>query len=159
MSGNARVFQNRLTDTSLKDVVGVGTLRWEGNKCYKWVKYDDGASVDIVVGDVLVYKAISYDLNIVTADLTDADTVPLPAGLAMGTVQVDATYMWIQIKGFATLALDPTGTTPDNGEALGVGGSTGGTDKEAIVDPIDNQMRFGAIVDDGNKTCILDCPF
>ena len=158
MSGNARVFQNRLTDTSLKDVVGVGTLRWEGNKCYKWVKYDEGDSLDIVVGDVLAYKATSYNDNVVTADLSEADTLPTPAGIALSTVTVDLTYMWIQIKGFATLSLDVLGTTPGNGEALGAG-LNGGTNKAAIVDPADNQVRFGANVNDGSKTCVLDCPF
>ena len=158
MSGNARVFQNRLTDTSLKDVVGVGTLRWEGNKCYKWVKYDEGDSLDIVVGDVLAYKATSYNDNVVTADLSEGDTIPTPAGIALSTVTVDLTYMWIQIKGFATLSLDVLGSSPGNGEALGAG-LTGGTDKAAIVDPADNQVRFGANVDDSSKTCVLDCPF
>ena len=159
MSGNARIFQNQLTDTSLSDVVGVGTLRWEGNKCYKWVKYDEGDSIDIVIGDVLTYKALQYPNNIVTADISEADTIPTPAGVALGTVTVDLTYMWIQIKGFMTLSLDPTGSSPGDGEALGAGASTSGTNKVAIIDPADNQMRLGASVDDSSKTCILDCPF
>ena len=156
-TGHKQVFETGITDTSTDDKEGIGTLRWEGNKCYKWVKYDDGTgNLDIVVGDVLVYKATEYKNSVVTADLTDADTLPVGAGLAVTTVTADATYMWMQIKGPATLSLDPTGSSPGDGDVFSAGATTGGTDKAAVIDPGDNLTRMGTVIDDSAKEVALD---
>jgi len=159
-SGIKKIFATGLSETSLTDMEGVGVIRFEGNKVYKWVKYDDGAgNLDIVAGDVLVYVAVTgYAAAVVTADVSDGDTLPIAAGLAVGTVTVDATFMWMQIKGGATLSLDATGTTPGDGDAL-CAATNGGTDKVAIVDPPDNRNRLGVSIDDSAKTVILECPF
>lgn len=159
-SGLKKIFVSGLTETSLIDLEGIGTIRFEGSKVYKWVKYNDGsANLDIVSGDSLVYVAESgYAAAVVTADVSDGDTLPIGAGLAVGTVTVDATYMWIQIKGLATLSLDATGSSPGDGDAI-CAPTNGGTDKVVIVDPPDNRIRMGVSIDDTAKTVILDCPF
>ncbi len=158
--GLKQVFVTGLTQTSLVDLEGIGTIRFNNGKWYKWVKYIEGAeTLDIVVGDVLVYTALDgYEDNEVTADVSDGDTLPIGAGLAMGTVTVTATYMWMQIKGFATLSLDATGTTPGDGDAF-CAPTNGGTNKVVIVDPPDNRNRMGVSMDDSAKTVVLDCPF
>ncbi len=158
--GLKQVFATGLTETSLTDVEGIGTIRFEDGKWYKWVKYDDGSGdLDIVAGDVLVYIAVTgYAASLVTADLTDGDGLTVPAGVAVATVTVDATFMWIQIKGFVTFSLDVLGTTPVDGDSL-TSGLTAGTDKAAINDPPLNRMRLGVSLDDSAKTAILECPF
>jgi len=156
-TGLSASFITGLTDTFLTDKEGVGKHRYEDGKWYKWVLYDDGTgNLDIVAGDALYYLADSF--TTVTADLTDADTLPIGAGIATGTVTVTATYMWIQFKGAATFSLDPLGTTPGDGDAICAPTSTG-TDKTVIVDPPDNRSRMGVMSDDSDKTVFLDCPF
>ncbi len=157
-TGMKASFLTGLTATSLTDLEGVGQHRFEGGKVYKWVLYDEGDSIDIVAGDVLVYKAIVAAAHVVTADFSEGDTLPIAAGIAMGTVTVDLTYMWIQIKGFATLSLDVTGSTPGDGDAL-CAATNGGTNKTAIIDPPDNRNRLGVSVDDSAKGVLLDCPW
>ncbi len=157
--GLKQVFTTGLTETSLTDLEGIGTIRCDKGKWYKWVKFNDGASITIVAGDVLVYMAESgYAASEVTADVSAGDTLPIGAGIALGTVTVTDTYMWIQIKGFATLSLDVTGSTPADGDAI-CAATNGGTNKVAIVDPPDNRVRMGVSVDDSAKTVLLDCPF
>ncbi len=158
--GLSQSYVTGLTETSLTDLEGVGKIRFENKMWYKWVKYDDGAAdLDIVVGDVLVYVAVTgYAASVVTADVSGGDVLPIGAGLAVGTVTVTANFMWMQIKGLATLALDATGSSPDDGDAI-CAPTNGGTNKVVIIDPPDNRSRMGVSIDDTAKTVILDCPF
>ncbi len=157
--GLAQSFVTALTETSLTDLEGIGKIRYQDGKWYKWVKYDDGAgNLDIVAGDVLVYLAILMGSNFVTADVSGGDTIPIGAGIAVATVTVNDTFMWMQTKGFATLSLDVGGTTPGDGERI-CASLNGGTDKIAIVDPAITQLGMGVSVDDSAKTVLLDCPF
>lgn len=157
-AGIKRVFATSLTETSLVDMEGVGAIRFEGNKIYKWVKYDEGtAALDIAAGDFLNYKAATgYGLNTVVADTTDADaTTPFGAGVAMAAVTVTDTYMWIQIKGSTTLTLDPTGTPGDSNALV-----PSATDKAmAIATASDVEHVCGHTIDDSAKLVYLDCPW
>ena len=92
-------------------------------------------------------------------DLTDADTLPVGAGVATATVTDTDIYMWIQIKGPAVLSLDPLGSSPGDGDVFSAGATTGGTDKAAVVDPGDNLTRMGTVIDDSAKEVALDCLF
>lgn len=104
---SAGVGQSFPTETSADDVHGVGTHRWVGNKCYKWVRYNDGAgTVAAVAGNVVYYYGVSadavtggYENNVVTMDLTDGY---LGAGVLQAVI-ADGEYGWIQIRGPATL--------------------------------------------------------
>lgn len=130
-SGAKKTFITKLTDTSTTDVEGVGVLRWEGNKCYKYVQYDTGAgSVAAVAGQVAYYYLASgYDANKVTSDLSDS--VNLGAGVLQAVI-ADASYGWIQIKGPATLTIALTAGA--DGNALTAVGATDGTlDVSALV--------------------------
>lgn len=157
-SGMKRVFVTALTETALTDKEGVGTIRWEGGKCYKYVLYDDGtANLDIAAGDFLNYLAATgYGLSTVVADTADADaTTPFGAGVAVAAVTVTATYMWIQVKGSVTLTLDPTGTPADSNALV-----PSATDKAmAIATASDVEHVCGHTIDDSEKLVYLDCPF
>ncbi len=157
-TGHKASFLTGLTDTSLKDLEGVGSLRWEGNKCYKWVLYDDGTdNLDIVAGDFLGYLASTgYGLSKVVCDISDGDaTTPFGAGVAVATVTVTLTYMWIQIKGIVTLSLDPTGTPADSNALV-----PSATNKAmAIATSSDVEHICGHTVNDASKIVYVDCPF
>ena len=158
-SGTKTVFITRLTDSSTTDKEGIGTIRWEGGKAYKWVLYDDGtANLDILAGDFVNYLAATgYALATVVADTADADaTTPFGAGVVAATaVTVTGTYMWIQIKGSVTLTLDPTGTPGDSNCLV-----PSATDKAmAIATASDVEHHCGHTIDDSEKLVYLDCPY
>ena len=156
--GLPQSYVTGLTETSLVDLEGVGKIRFQDGKWYKWVKYDDGtADLDIVAGDFLNYLASTgYGLSTVVADTADADsTTPFGAGVAVAAVTVTATYMWIQIKGLVTLALDPTGTPADSNALV-----PSATDKAmAIATASDVEHICGHTVADSDKIVYLDCPW
>ncbi len=43
-SGMKKIFVTKLTDVKTTDVEGVGTIRFEGNKVYKWITYSEEAA-------------------------------------------------------------------------------------------------------------------
>jgi len=123
MSAGKTIFRSKLTDvdTSAKD--GVGEIRIEGNKIYKYVKlYNDTATAAVVSGDVLCYAAATGPTtSTVVMDLDDANAADyrIGAGVALatcaGTVDT-AFYIWIQVRGPATVAKTLPGS--DDGTAL-----------------------------------------
>lgn len=152
-SGSKKSFLTRLTDTSSTDLEGVGTLRWEGNKCYKWVQYDTGAGgIAAASGKVAYYYTLDgYKNNQVTADLTDS--VELGAGV-LQAAPGDGEYGWIQIKGAATLAAALTAGA--DGDPLTPTGSSDGTlDVSAAV--TDHVCAYAGDISD--KEIICDFPF
>ena len=128
-SGAKKAFNTKLTDTSTTDDEGVGVLRWEGNKCYKWVLYESGAgSVAAASGKVAYYYAASgtsagdYANHKVTCDLSDSSEIG--AGVMQAAV-ADASYGWMQIKGAATLSVSLTAGA--DGDPLTATGASDGT--------------------------------
>ena len=129
MAGMKKVFQTLLADTSTKDKEGVGVLRFEGNKIYKWIKYNNGQNdIASVAGDVAYFYGVGtnastggYENSEVTMDQADAY---LGAGIIQAVI-ADGEYGWIQIKGPATIntALSAGG----DGESLTHIGSSDGT--------------------------------
>jgi len=160
--GIKKIFQTQLTDVSTTDVEDVGTLRFEGNKIYKFVKlYNDTATAAVVVGDALCYAAATgADTNTVVMDLTDANSSGfiLGAGLAVGSVTgtVDtAYYIWIQLTGPATTTKDLPGTT-DGAELTMTDASADGT---LVVRNALAEQTVGYINDESANTMICAFPF
>jgi len=147
-SGAKKVFVTRLTDTFTDDREGVGVLRWEGNKCYKWVQYTVGVgSVAAAAGKVAYLRSDGK----VTSDLSDS--LSIGAGV-LQSAPADNEYCWVQVKGEATLALAFTAGV--NGNAVTPVGATDGTlDVSALVtDPI-----CGVILNATAKTLLCDFPY
>lgn len=164
-SGMKRVFITPLDAVETTDKEDVGTLRFEGNKIYKWVKlYNDTATVAGVDGDFVAYAAVTgAEDSTVVLDRDDADTLVIGAGMLIGTVAgvVDtAYYLWIQIKGPATLSTTLGGTTADGSTLM-----AGSTDKAVTLftndDTTEANDGFPIAVanDESAKKVILDCPF
>jgi hypothetical protein len=157
--GIKKIFQTKLTDTSTSDLEGVGTLRFEGNKIYKWVKFNNGAgNVASVAGGFAYYYAVSkngaslgYENSEVTMDFTDG---LIGAGVFQAII-ADASYGWIQIRGPATLSI-----------AIDVGAADGNALK--ISDAVDGAVEVRAAVteercaiatDFDANLVALNCPF
>lgn len=164
-AGLKRVFVTPLDAVDTSDKEGVGTIRREGNKTYKYVKLQNvTATVAVADGDVVSYRADQYDTHHVVSDATDADAAPIAAGVTLATiagVAGTAYYVWIQIQGHKIL-LQALAGTPVAGDELVA--ST--TDKTATrrtyagTTPaiVPNGSLLGVVQHVTNKDVILRCP-
>ena len=146
--GIKKVFVTPLADSgSTSDKEGVGCLRFEGNKVYKWVKFTGTNAV--AAGDAVCY--VLTDLALTTVD--KANTA-VGAGVALaahaaGTVE----YGWIQIKGvYAGVTSVGAAAT---GNTITTTGSTAGNFKVAAAV---TDCPMGVVADSGTKVVDLDCP-
>ncbi len=148
MSGMKQTFVTGLTEVSATDKEGVGTIRWEGNKAYKYVQYDVGSAAAGVAGEVTYYYTLDgYKNNQVTSDLTDS--VEIGAGV-LQVIMADGEYGWIQIKGPATLSIALTAGA--DGDPLTPTGSADGTlDVSAAV--TDNVCAIAGDISDMEIVC------
>lgn len=128
------IFVTRLTDTSTSDLEGVGTIRRENQKQYKWVRYKTAAGpVAAVAGNVAYYYAPGGVSAGATTDVTSdlSDSAALGAGVLQSAPANDE-YCWIQTRGPATIT--PALTAGADGQALTALGATDGTlDVSALV--------------------------
>lgn len=146
-SGIKKVFVTALGDAPATDSEGVGTIRKEGSKTYKWVKFTGALAV--AVGDFVSYA------DTVDATTVDKTTAPIGAGVAMAAHAAgSASYGWIQTRGVATLAGAIAGTTPAAGNQVTNTGAANGvvTKAAAVTDCI-----VGVILHVANKIVQLKC--
>jgi len=151
--GIKRVFATKLGDQNTTDKEGIGVIRWEGNKCYKYVRYsNEAAAVAGVAGEVAYYVAATgYAINDVTSDLTASDEVG--AGVLQAAL-ADNAYGWIQIKGPATLTIAFTAET-DGSPMTPTGSADGTLDVVALV----TDAICGYAGDASTKELLCDFPF
>lgn len=132
------------------------------NKIYKFVKYDEGTgALDLAAGDVVYYVDVTgYDAHTVTADASDATGQEIGAGVAVAAVTADASYFWVQIKGFATLNQTIGGTPADGDPLTAVGASDKALTKAAESDTAAVYKPVCAVaVDASAKEVICDFPW
>lgn len=152
-SSMKKIFATPLdtVDTTAKEELG--TIRFEGQKVYKYIQYREGAAaVDGVVGEMTAYYlAGGLQDNTVTSDYSDS--VNVGAGVLQAALS-DLEYGWIQIQGPATLSIALTAGA--DGNALTVVGAGDGTlDVSALVTD-----HVCAIADDASaQEVVLCCPF
>ena len=162
MSGLKTLFRTQLTDTWLIDSNGVnpgdilGDIRWEDNRAYKCVLYDEGAeTLDVVANDVVFYDGIAgITNNRVTADLSDTQNIG--AGIIMATITVTSTLCWVHIKGGEVTLNTTLSAGGTDGDALTAVGAANKTLRNAanVDDPI-----VGYLIDDSADLMIPDFPF
>lgn len=121
----------------------------DGVKVYKYVQYKEGtAAVDGVAGEVCYYYTLDgYKLHQVTSDLTDS--IEIGAGV-LPVVASDNEYLWIQIKGPATLSISPTAGT--DGDPLTPTGATDGT-LDVTTAVTDHICAFAGDISDDEIIC------
>ena len=158
-SGIKKVFVTPLTAVDTTDKEVVGTLRFEGNSVYKYVKYDDGTgNLDLAVGDVVHYvEDTGYAASTVTADVSDSSFDEIGAGVVLAAVTADASYFWIQIRGPATV-LQTIGGSAGDGDPLTCVGAADKALTLASVSTV-NVNVVAIAIDASEKTIICDFPF
>ena len=151
--GIKKIFATGLTETFAEDREGLGTIRREGNKTYKYIQFDNGSgNVAAVVGNFCYYVAVTgYMASLVTMDITDFDGVG--AGVFQAIIP-DQYYGWIQIGGPATLTTAHLAGA-DGNAMTAVGATTDGTlDVSALV----TDFICAIALDHSAKTVALLCP-
>lgn len=123
----------------------VGDIRWEGNKCYKCVKYVAAATA----GQIQKYaNAAGYDLSEVRASTSQVEVV---AGMCVATALIN-TIGWVQVKGPATISVNHTG-------ALAVGDSlTPSATSGALALWVTPKQVVGSALDTTNRA-MLNCTY
>lgn len=159
-----QIFKTQITDvdSTARDVVG--SLRWENDKLYKYVKLANvTATVAGVAGDPVAYKATyaaGVALHTVVLDCTDADAQTVCAGFLAGTVAgvlATAYYCWIQLTGAVVVPTAIAGT-PVIGS--GVMMSSGSTDKTlTLVTGVIKPIGVSTSTTAANNTIIAQCQF
>lgn len=152
-----KVFVTKLTDTSTTDLEGIGVLRFEGAKIYKWVSYNAGTgTVAAVAGNTVVYHGddavVANSACDVTMDYTDG---VICAGVLQAVI-ADGSYGWIQIKGIAILTTALTAGA--DGDQLTSVGAADGTLDVVVTGAINGNIAAYAI-DISAKEVLLDCPW
>ena len=152
-----KVFVTKLTDTSTTDLEGIGVLRFEGAKVYKWVSYNAGTgTVVAVAGNTVVYHGddavVANSACDVTMDYTDGVIV---AGVLQAII-ADGSYGWIQIKGIAILTTALTAGA-DGDQLTSVGAADGTLD--VVVTGAINGNIAAYDIDISAKEVLLDCPW
>ncbi len=162
-SGIKKVFLTKLTEVATAtqgDKEGVGTIRFEGNKVYKWVKFNNGAgNVASVAGNMSYYYGVGgdaadgdgYEDSIVTMDRTDGF---MCAGVFQAII-ADLGFGWIQIKGPATLTTAFTAGADGNAMHFAGAGADGTIDVSGLV----TDDFAGVATDHSAEMMALDCPF
>lgn len=141
----------------------IGAVFADGKfKVYKYVLYNDGtANLDLVAGDVVYYVDDSgYGAHTVSADVSDASGQEIGAGVVCATVTDDASYMWVQIKGHATVSTTIGGSAGDGDPLTCVGAADKALTKAAEADSTGVYKPVVAIaVDASALEIICDFPF
>ena len=166
-SGFKRAFVTPLDVINLSDKEGVGTIRFEGNKVYKYVQLlNTTATVAVVAGDAVAYFAeVGHNTSRVVSDVSDADTVIVGAGIVGATIAgvlLTSYYVWIQIKGPATVAQTIAGT-PVDGDQLQMDGADKALTKQLFAGTTPDIAAAGSYMgiatDASAKLVALECPF
>lgn len=134
----------------------------QGTKTYRYVKLaNETATVAVAgtstTGEILAYLAAPAsddEINTVVSDFTDAETIPVGAGMAFAAiagVASTAYYGWVQTTGYA-ISVKAIGGTGDN-DALICGGDMILTVATAVTDPI-----CAICIVDATKNVRLTCP-
>lgn len=137
----------------------LGSIRFVGNKVYKYVllKESPSADVDGVAGDMVVYT--DYSAHEVGTDLDDIDTGEVAAGILTQTVDMSADSgksTWIQIKGPATLAQTVGNSAAAKNAFAGTGTGVADLTFTLATTVLD---RSGILINATTKEVILECPF
>ena len=151
------------TSTTAEFAVGSIGANWDGGfKLYKYVKYVEGTgTLDVAVGDVVYYVDDSgYGASTVTADVSDSTGQEIGAGVVCAAVTATNTYMWVQIKGAATLNQTVGGSAGDGDPLTCVGAADKALTKAAEADSTGVYKPVVAIaVDATAKEIICDFPY
>jgi hypothetical protein len=148
MDGQKRIMVTGLTINMATDAEGVGVVRREGGKEYKWVKFTGATAV--VAGDVVCYA------DAATQTTVDKANAAVAAGVAVAAAAAGAvSYGWIQTKGLCVLANALAGTPAAGNMMTNTGAANGVATKAAAA----TDCVLGVAVHVANKIVDLRCGY
>jgi hypothetical protein len=148
-AGMKKVFRTALTDIKTTDFEGVGTLRFEGDKVYKWVQFSGTTAV--TAGKMVCYN-LTAGANLYGV-VVDGANSNLGAGIAQVSIGTGTVYYgWIQVQGFAVFAGTTTGAA---GNPLSTVGATAGN--LLVVAAVTSQTA-ALLIDATNSYIFVTCP-
>jgi hypothetical protein len=151
-----KVFQTKLTDTRATDVEGIGVIRFEGAKIYKWVSYNAGTgTVAAVAGSGCVYHGDDAVVANSAADVTMDYTDGLIGAGVLQAIIATTEFGWIQIKGIAVMV--PSFTAGADGDRMTPIGAADGAFDVIVTGALTNPV--GVALDISAKEILLDCPW
>ena len=99
--GIKQMWPDKVTDTGTTQLNGLGVIRFEGNKTYRYVQVVDKA---LTLGDSVC--AASTGDGVVTSDRSGGSQLAfLTRGVAIGAI-ASGSYGWVQTKGIAVVQCD-----------------------------------------------------
>ena len=122
--GPKTVFTTLTTDVSYKDVEGVGTLRWEADKCYRWVK-NPTTNFTPAAGNLVCHKFTDGTTAMQNVYKPATAILGFLAGVVCGTFSASTgtnpnIYGWIQVFGQNALVnITPANTQTTNSPIAG----------------------------------------
>lgn len=153
--GVKKVFATRLADVSDTDKEGIGVIRIEGEKVYKWVTYNTGTgTVAAVAGNTCVYHGDDAVVASTSADVTSDITDGVVTAGVLQAAPTTGQFCWIQIKGVAVLTTALTAGA-DGNALTSVGAGDGTLDVSAAV----TDHVAAVAIDASAKIVMLDCPW
>jgi len=147
-------YITKLTDYTETDVEGVGTLRIENGKKYKWVKMTTGtATLASVVGHVVGYLATDTGLHTVCTDYSDCMATLLAGTLGVAGITTGY-YCWLQIGGISAILTNTIASTVV-GKTVGLS-----ADNQLLLEAADTTFSGAVIVDatGSAEKVYLTCP-
>lgn len=154
--GIKKVFQTKLTATSASDLEGIGVIRFEGSRVFKYVSYNKGtSSVAAVADEVVVYHGDNSIVLDSAADVTmDISDGLITAGVLQAVI-ADGEFGWIQTRGVAILNSSLTGGV--DGDQLTSVGASDGTLDVVVTGAIAHIAGYA--LDASAKIVLLECPW
>ena len=144
-------FITQLDANDVEDKEGVGAIRYEGGRWFKYIKHEDAVAGRVGYG--VVYKGLTGERDsVVSSDSTQA---PLRgAGVLMAALGQNR-YGWIQIKGPATVPPSALAANVADGDLIKMSGVDGIIDDgNAAGAPV-----IGYAVDESAGHIVLDAPW
>lgn len=114
MAGSKTIFATQLTDTKPTDVEGVGRIRWEDDKCYRWIS-NPVTNFTPGPNDIVCHSFTDGATALQKISKPATATLGFMGGIAVTTISASTgtnplTYGWIQVFGPATVTVTPVNT-------------------------------------------------
>jgi len=157
-----QVFISPIDEAFLTERDTLGDIRWEGNRCYKYVKLrNEVNAVSADIGHKVIYKTDNgHNDNTVTMS-ENSEPGDIVAGVisapADGVLLVEY-YMWIQIKGPVLLS-NTVISASDVGDTVTTGINDFIFTASSILDGDNYKQICGIVTNTAFTTILLDCPF
>lgn len=103
MAGFKTIFRTQITDVASTDLEGVGRLRWEDDKCYRWIQ-NTITNYTPAIADLVCHTFTDGALALTEISKPATATLGLLAGIVMGPLAANTgtlplCYGWIQVYG------------------------------------------------------------